>query len=60
MPTTSVIATVMAISCAGAYGQTLQQTLDSQFTLTKFSKDKARTVRFLKEWVGSAAILQSA
>jgi hypothetical protein len=44
MPATSVIAAAMAVSFAGAYGQTLQQALDSQFTLTKFSKDKTDVV----------------
>jgi hypothetical protein len=53
MPTTSVIVAAMAASFAGAYGQTLQQALDGQFTLTKLSKDKTDVVT-----AGSVLVLQ--
>jgi hypothetical protein len=53
MPTTSVIVAAMATSFAGAYGQTLQQALDGQFTLTKLSKDKTDVVT-----AGSVLVLQ--
>jgi hypothetical protein len=40
MRATLLIAAALAASFAGAYGQTLQEALNSQFTLTKLSKDK--------------------
>ena len=53
VPATCVIAATMAVPFAGAYGQTLKQALDSQFTLTKFSQDKTDVVT-----AGSVLVLQ--
>jgi hypothetical protein len=50
---TLLIAAALAASFAGANGQTLQQALDSQFTLTKLSKDKNEVVS-----AGSVLVLQ--